>query len=68
MIGNMETYMHSKKGKDTWIPFFELMKTKSHLYDGLPVKCETHPEKKFLLKEPVDFDKCCPNGGCAEPW
>ncbi|ROW08400.1 hypothetical protein VMCG_03318 [Cytospora schulzeri] len=68
LFGNMETYMNSKKGKDTWAPFFESMKAKSHLYDGLPVKCEKHPEKKFLLKEPVDFDKCCPNGGCAEPW
>lgn len=68
MIGNMETYMHSKKGKDTWVPFFESMKTKNHLYDGLPVRCERHPEKKFLLKEPEDFDRFCPDGGCAEAW
>lgn len=68
MFGNMETYMHSKKGKDTWVPFFESMKAKNHLYDGLPVKCEKHPETKFLLKAPEEFDKCCPNGGCAEPW
>lgn len=68
MFGNMETYMSSKKGKDTWVPFFESMKAKNHLYDGLPVKCEKHPEKKFLLREPNDFDKCCPNGGCAAPW
>ncbi|KAI3396201.1 hypothetical protein diail_339 [Diaporthe ilicicola] len=67
MFGNMETYMHSRKGADTWKPFFELMRTKKHLYDGLPVKCEKHPDKEFLLKEPDDFDKCCPDGGCTEP-
>lgn len=68
MIGNMETYMHSKKGKDTWVPFFESMKTKNHLYDGLPVRCERHPERKFSLIEPGDFDRFCPDGGCAEVW
>ncbi|KAK2597595.1 hypothetical protein N8I77_012373 [Diaporthe amygdali] len=66
MFGNMETYMHSKKGTDTWNPFFDLMRAKNHLHDGLPVKCEKHPDRKFLLKEPDDFDKCCPDGGCTE--
>lgn len=68
MIGNMETYMRSKKGAETWVYFFESMKMKDHLYDGLPVRCGKHPEKQFLLKEPRDFDRCCPDGGCAEPW
>ncbi|KAL1871647.1 hypothetical protein Daus18300_004647 [Diaporthe australafricana] len=67
MFGNMETYMHSNKGADTWKPFFESMRAKNHLYDGLPVKCEKHPDRRFLLKEPDDFDRCCPNGGCTEP-
>lgn len=68
MIGNMETFMTSKKGKLAWIPFFESMKAKNHLYDGLPVTCQRHPDRRFLLKEPADFDRCCPDGGCAEPW
>ncbi|KAK3315659.1 P-loop containing nucleoside triphosphate hydrolase protein [Apodospora peruviana] len=67
MIGNMDTFMSSKKGRPTWHPFFELLKVHGHLYDGLPVKCEKHPEKTALLKEPIDFDKCCPDGGCTEP-
>ncbi|KAF3761456.1 P-loop containing nucleoside triphosphate hydrolase protein [Cryphonectria parasitica EP155] len=66
MFGNMDTYMQSKKGKDTWMPFFESMTAKSHLYDGLPIHCENHPEKTFLLQTPEDFDTCCPDGGCAE--
>lgn len=68
MFGNMETFMHSKKGHDTWVPFFESMKLKSCLYDGLPVQCQNHPQTESLLKIPSDFDRCCPDGGCAEPW
>lgn len=60
--------MQSKKGKDTWVTFFESMKSKSHLYDGLPVRCERHQEKNYLLKVPEDFDRCCPDGGCADLW
>ncbi|KAK3949502.1 stage V sporulation protein K [Pseudoneurospora amorphoporcata] len=67
LIGNMGTFMSSKKGGPTWRPFFELMKSRNHLYDGLPVRCEKHPEKTALLKEPIDFMKFCPDGGCTEP-
>ncbi|KAH6848029.1 P-loop containing nucleoside triphosphate hydrolase protein [Chaetomium sp. MPI-CAGE-AT-0009] len=67
LIGNMATFMNSKKGKATWHPFFDLLKSKGHLYDGLPVHCGKHPERTALLKEPIDFDKSCPDGGCTEP-
>ena len=68
MIGNMATFMKSKKGTKTWKPFFDILNTHGHLYDGLPVKCEKHPHRTALLKEPIDFDKSCPDGGCTEPW
>ena len=68
LIGNMETFMQSKKGRETWHPFFELLKGQGHLYDGLPVKCERHPDRTALLKEPADFAKSCPDGGCSEVW
>ncbi|KAK0613521.1 P-loop containing nucleoside triphosphate hydrolase protein [Immersiella caudata] len=67
LIGNMETFMKSKKGVATWPPFFEILKKNHHLYDGLPVKCEKHPEKIATLKEPMDFDRWCPDGGCTDP-
>ncbi|KAG8157551.1 hypothetical protein KVR01_012593 [Diaporthe batatas] len=66
MFGNMETYMSSKKGADTWNPFFKLLKANNWIHDGLPVKCERHPERRFLLKQPDDFDMRCPDGGCTE--
>lgn len=68
MIGNMNTFMRSHKGKDLWTRYFELLKDRNHLYDGLPVKCHRHPSRTALLKEPLDFDKHCPDGGCSEPW
>lgn len=68
LIGNMDTFMRSKKGKPTWHPLFDLLKDKGHIYDGLPVKCGKHLERTALLKEPMDFDKICPDGGCTELW
>jgi len=68
MFGNMDTFMNSKRGKDTWVPFFRFLKERQHLYDGLPVKCERHQERTSLLQIPADFEKRCPDGGCAELW
>lgn len=68
MIGNMSTFMSSKKGAKTWHPFFQVLKEREHLYDGFPIKCERHPETKAILSVPADFDRHCPDGGCAEPW
>ena len=68
LIGNMDTFLTSKKGKTAWHPFFDLLKANGHLYDGLPVQCGKHPERTALLKEPIDFDQSSPDGGCTEPW
>jgi hypothetical protein len=67
LVGNMGTFMQSKKGQNTWVPFFELLKRENNLYDGLPIKCEQHPETTALLKEPADFETFCSDGGCSEP-
>ena len=68
MIGNANTFMSSRKGKSVWRPFFNYLKDHNHLYDGLPVKCERHPQKLALLKSKIDFLTNCPDGGCSEPW
>ncbi|EHK96147.1 putative protein CbxX, chromosomal [Glarea lozoyensis 74030] len=67
MIGSEETFMASKKGGAMWTKFLQSLKAKKCLHDGVPVRCEKHPEKEYLLKEPADFDRCCPDGGCSEP-
>ncbi|KAH6662622.1 ATPase [Plectosphaerella plurivora] len=67
MIGNMTTFMKSRQGRDLWVPFMELLKSKDALQDGLWVACEQHPEKRFLLASPKDFEAKCPDGGCTDP-
>lgn len=68
MIGNAKTFMNSRKGKQIWIPLMDNLKRDGHVYDGFPIKCEQHPEKKALLSEKEQFDLVCPDGGCSEPW
>ncbi|KAJ2902248.1 stage V sporulation protein K [Zalerion maritima] len=67
MIGNMATFLRSRKGTTAWPKLFDMLRRDCHLYDGLPVMCQQHPEKKALLREPMDFDRYAPDGGCAEP-
>jgi hypothetical protein len=68
MIGNAETFMNSRKGKDLWGRFMALLKGGRRIYDGFPVKCERHPDRRIVLRQPEDFDEHCPDGGCSEPW
>ncbi|KAI0076548.1 P-loop containing nucleoside triphosphate hydrolase protein [Panus rudis PR-1116 ss-1] len=67
MIGNAETFTRARKGKEVWAKLFEIMKSSGHMYEGLPVCCEKHPNRHSLLKSPEDFDAECPDGGCLEP-
>lgn len=68
LFGNMLTFMKSKKGGEMWSQYFNALKEKSWVYDGVPVRCERHPDRSALLKKPEDFDLHCPDGGCAEFW
>ncbi|KAF8877918.1 P-loop containing nucleoside triphosphate hydrolase protein [Infundibulicybe gibba] len=68
MIGNTETFSKSRKGGEIWSKLFGLLKKGNHIYDGLPVACGRHPDRKALLCNPADFDNECPDGGCKEPW
>ena len=66
VIGNFDTFLKSRKGKTLWQSLLELLKAGSHIYDGFPVQCERHPDRKTVLSRPQDFDKC-PDGGCDAP-
>lgn len=68
IIGNSETFMHAREGQALWRKLFEFLIRKGQLYEGLPVKCEKHPDRKALLSTPSDFELYCPDGGCREPW
>jgi hypothetical protein len=68
MIGNADTFKNSRKGKAIWVPFLNYLSQKGHMYDGIPVKCERHPDKRSLLQQKEDFETECPDGGCSDPW
>jgi len=68
LIGNSETFINARKGRELWRRFFDLLKQEEHVYDGIPVKCEKHPDRTALLSSPDDFEAQCPDGGCKEPW
>jgi len=68
IVGNAETFIASKSGRRIWIPFIEQLSKANQLFDGLPVKCEQHPERLAVLKTKDDFDTHCPDGGCSEQW
>ncbi|KAJ6531790.1 P-loop containing nucleoside triphosphate hydrolase protein [Mycena capillaripes] len=67
MVGNSDTFLNSRKGKELWTRFFDLLKGGGHVYDGLPVRCERHPDRTAVLRAPNEFDNECPDGGCKEP-
>lgn len=68
IIGNSETFLKSRSGKETWSKFFDMIKRLGYFYEGLPVRCERHNGIKNVLKLPEDFERLCPDGGCTEPW
>ncbi|KAJ5946563.1 P-loop containing nucleoside triphosphate hydrolase protein [Penicillium verhagenii] len=67
MVGNSETFVSSRKGQKCWRPLVDQLKSNGHLYDGLPVKCEQHPDKTAVLRSKEDFDRETPDGGCSAP-
>ncbi|VUC36636.1 unnamed protein product [Clonostachys rosea] len=68
LFGNMHTFMKSKKGKELWTQYFDILREKNWLVEGLPIRCEQHPDRKQEVKTPEDFDRYCPDGGCGQKW
>lgn len=68
LVGNSETFLNARKGRELWRKFFDMLKENDHVYEGFPVKCGKHPDRTALLSSANDFDVQCPDGGCREPW
>lgn len=54
--------MGSKKGGELWTRFVRMLKDKSHIFDGFPVKCERHPRRVALLQTPEDLTESVQTG------
>ncbi|KAJ7715419.1 P-loop containing nucleoside triphosphate hydrolase protein [Mycena metata] len=67
MVGNADTFQRARKGKELWTKLINMLTEHGHMYDGLPVKCERHPDRIATLSRPSEFEAECPDGGCSEP-
>ncbi|KAI0597891.1 P-loop containing nucleoside triphosphate hydrolase protein [Biscogniauxia sp. FL1348] len=67
MIGNSDTFLKAKKGREEWTRFFQHLKTEGKIQDGFPLKCEKHPDRTVIVRNAIDFDIYAPDGGCALP-
>ncbi|KAJ5544147.1 P-loop containing nucleoside triphosphate hydrolase protein [Penicillium frequentans] len=67
IVGNAETFLASRKGKVCWGPLLNHMKSNRHIYNGLPIRCAHHPHVATVVEKPADFERECPDGGCAAP-
>jgi hypothetical protein len=68
IIGNAETFINARKGREVWCKLFDHLKENNHVYTGLPVHCEKYPDLTAILAAPEYFETHCPDGGCKEPW
>lgn len=68
MIGNPDTFIKSRAGKDLYSRFFKFLKEDGHIYEGLPIQCARHADQKADLSAPAHFGQHTPQGGCLKPW
>lgn len=68
MIGNAETFMNAKNGREEWTRLFDHLKSKGRIHDGFPIQCQKHPGTAVVVRNPDDFEMYSPDGGCALPW
>ncbi|KAF9636396.1 hypothetical protein BFW01_g7292 [Lasiodiplodia theobromae] len=50
-----------------WNQVFSTLDETSSIGTALEIDCPQHPGNPFHIKEPADFGKYSPNGGCAAP-
>ncbi|KAI9773257.1 MAG: hypothetical protein M1839_002169 [Geoglossum umbratile] len=57
MIGNAETFLNARDGKDIWAKFLNLLKLGGQIHDEFPVRYERHKHRKSILRQSEDFDE-----------
>ncbi|KAJ8593168.1 hypothetical protein M405DRAFT_925273 [Rhizopogon salebrosus TDB-379] len=66
LIGNSQTFMNAREGKEPRSKSPQLINQGTYIYEGFPIECERHPDRKVLIKAASEFDVVCPDGGCTE--
>ncbi|OKL58161.1 hypothetical protein UA08_06509 [Talaromyces atroroseus] len=65
LIGNRDTFLQSEMGNSTWKSLIGRLSEYGHVYDGIPVRCEQHPERNLTIRDPEGFLGIVPDGGCG---
>lgn len=73
IFGNMKCLIEGTKYseftknpyKNIWENISKYLEENRFIGKALPLHCETH-NKNVLIKDPEDFKKYCPEGGCSE--
>lgn len=62
IIGNADTYSNNGKA---WTQIIEAFKKEGLIFNGLPIKCEKHPDVTTSFETPESFQKQCLDCGCG---
>ncbi|KID73833.1 NFX1-type zinc finger-containing protein 1, partial [Metarhizium brunneum ARSEF 3297] len=67
LVGDAETFRESPAKDSPWNQFIDSLVARGHMYDGLPTRCERHKINGAVPRNPEEFEKKCPGGGCRRP-
>jgi hypothetical protein len=65
LVGHLQTLQQSKQGKSIWQPLLQRLAKEGRIMAGLPTRCQHHPDDALLMKDPTEFRRSRPNGGCS---
>ena len=61
IVGNIATFQKNP----AWNIIKGMLVEGNHVFAGLPVVCQRHPQTEVLLKDVAMFESCTPDGGCS---
>jgi Holliday junction resolvasome RuvABC ATP-dependent DNA helicase subunit len=67
LLGNSDTLTNAKDkaGQELWKKLMSMFHAKNQVFKGLPTYCQQHPNEKYVLDTPANFEKYVPDGGCT---
>lgn len=63
LIGNSETY----SGTPMWAKIIAMLRMNENIKDHIELCCPRHNDARIEVKEPEDFQRLSPEGGCKQP-
>jgi hypothetical protein len=64
LIGNSQ--LMAAKSKDMWAPVIDILHKRNQVGYGMPILCNNHPDYKYIITDPDQWERVSPDGGCYE--